>query len=96
VISSDITLSKFSYGSSYKRIVILSEVALYSQPHLKCVGFEVIMAVTGKSTVLRVVTQVCSGFLLGLLFCPEDGGDMFLLNVLPTTLLFNPKDRVLI
>jgi hypothetical protein len=68
VISLDITLSKFSCGSSCKRIVILSKVALYSQPHLKCAGFEDIMAVTGKSTVLRVVTFTSAAFLLGLLF----------------------------
>jgi hypothetical protein len=63
---------------------------------LKYIGFEIIMAVTGKTTVLRVVTHACACFLLGLLFYSEDGGDMFLLNVLSTTLLFNPNDCVFI
>jgi hypothetical protein len=69
---------------------------LYSQPHLKFVGFEVIVAVTGKTTDLWVVTHACAGFLLGLRYCPEDGGDMFLQNVLPAALFFNPKDCRLI
>jgi hypothetical protein len=44
------------------------------------VGFEVLTAVVMKSRAL-IVTCLHAGFLLSLLFNPEDGGDMFLRNV---------------
>jgi hypothetical protein len=39
---------------------------------------------------------VSSSFLLGVLFDPEDGGDMFLRNLvsLQTTWCYNPKGRI--
>jgi hypothetical protein len=49
------------------------------------VGFEVLTAVVMKSTVFwdstLLATCYHAGFLLGLFFNPEDGGDMVLRNV---------------
>jgi hypothetical protein len=57
---------------------------IYEYNHLCPVGFEVLTAVVMKISIfwdIKLATCFHAGFLLGLFFDPEDGGDMFLRNV---------------
>jgi hypothetical protein len=50
------------------------------ESHLANEGFGVLTAVVMKRSISGIATCFHAGFLLGLLFDPEDGCDMFLRN----------------